>query len=292
MSLVLGVVLKGLLLPGALAFALLLLPGGLWRRSSGSPGRRWVAPLAVGLGYVAAQLLLLGLPAFPPLDTTQWLLVLALVATLWGLAEAEDLGPRWSRALVSLVISLGSGYLLLRPLLGSTWTAATGWPWIAGMGLAIFALWQALGIWARRAEPIALPLVLMIWVAGTGLVLALSGSVLLGQLGGALAATLAAALLLELWNPAKAITSAAIAPLVVILSGLLLNGAFYSETPVGSVVLLVVSPGVAWLAGLLAALVKRRWLRVCLQGAAVLLPVLIAIWWAGSTAVEDPYAGY
>src|SRR5437764_719362 len=114
---VLWALLPGLALPACLSALILAVSGRLGRPGPEAPGAGWGLPLAIGLGYAAGQVAVLGRPAWPPPESTHWLLVIALAAMVEGLLE-RVVWPGWFAwillrvPLLALVV-----WLILRPLL-------------------------------------------------------------------------------------------------------------------------------------------------------------------------------
>src|SRR5512145_2330580 len=86
-------------------------------RRAGSKGQGyWGGALAIGLGFVAGFLILTkGWPGMPPKERWQWLLPMAMVATVSGLIAAFWRPSGGLRFLPPLVAVMAVGYFLHPP---------------------------------------------------------------------------------------------------------------------------------------------------------------------------------
>jgi hypothetical protein len=178
-------------------------------------------------------------------------------------------------------------------MIAHTWSGGTALLWLATLGAGVFALWSLLDRQADTIVGIWVPLAFVVLAAGSAGVLALSGSALLGQLAGVLAAMAgAAALTAFLWKGVS-IARGAVPVFVLILLGLWIAGYFYAEVPLASVLLLVHTPVLVGLAGKLAGHLPRPWMAGLARSAAVLVPVGIALALALAAQPEPgPYDAY
>ena len=115
---------------------------------------------------------------------------------------------------------------------------------------------------------------------GSGIPPVLSGSLLLGQLALVLAAAVAVALLAAWFFPQLPLAAGAVPVVVVLLSGLWVNGYFYAELPAICALLFALALVLpALLPSLTAALGNSRLLAkpLLLRAAVVALPVAVAV---------------
>lgn len=102
--------------------------------------------------------------------------------------------------------------------------------WIGGIGLALYAAWEFHGYRQRDSDTGFLTASLVLLVAGaSSLTVAMSGSVIYGQLGGALTSALAGVLVAALIHRDAAEMQAAAGPLCIVLGSLLIIGHFFAE---------------------------------------------------------------
>lgn len=271
---------------------------------AGSPAPRgWPGALAVGPGFLAAFLLIKGWKTVPG-EVAGWLGHAAFLATALGLVEG--LWParaklRWAlRAVAVLLVLLAT----LRPKLGR-WEPGTIAAALLGLELLGLSFWLATdrlraALPGPGPDPQAGGLVAALGLAGlvgasAGL-LGGSGSALMGQLGGALAAASAPIALAAWWRPGLPLLRGAAPALTLLLGALVLNGAFYTGAMRTAVpLLLLLAPWGANLALLPPLRARPAWQRAAVAAAGVLLPLLIAggVVLADALAEEeDPYAGY
>jgi hypothetical protein len=233
------------MLPGV-AIAMVVAAGicglALWWGKDGA--RRALGPLAIGLAYGAAQLVITGWKSFPPADTTNWLPYFAIGAAALGATQEWVRWKTGMRVILFALITGGALRLLLKPKFQYGWTAGQGSLWLAGLALAVIFLAAVVALLAQRTtRPIELPAYLLIACAGTVGALMLSGSILLGQLATALAAAIFGTLVLTIRRMAL---GRGVAPVFSLLLGaLLISGYFLAALPATSAALLIVAPVLA-----------------------------------------------
>jgi hypothetical protein len=223
--------LLGVLLP-VLAAALIALAG---------PRRAGVrtAALALGASYLAGHVGLRGWRGWVPHESSDWIPVcaaLGLVMGLTGLSRVAAL--RWLAPAGLVWLMLGA---LLERELGLP--AALGSA--ALLGLVSALAWWLLGREAEaEAGPVDLAGLTLIATAAAAAV-GLSGSRLLGQLAGVLAAGLAGLTAVTLLRPCRGSSAGAVPVFVLTLGALVHAGALVSELPSVSAALLALTP-LAW----------------------------------------------
>jgi hypothetical protein len=261
-------ILWGVLVPAVVSGAVLALDWGPWRREGGRRGGDRVGAVALGGGFIAGQVGLVGVPPFPPIDATHVLVYLALVGTGLGLW----LGPRPATGPLGWLLrgaaSLSAPAWLLRPLLTHRFELWSGVLWIGGLAFGTLALWIALEALAKRPPGSVGFLVPLVTASGGAVALLLSGSALVAQFAGVLAAALGPATVMASLRPRASLASAAPVE-AILLSALWIAGLFYVEVPAWSALLLGVAPIAASAARLLAQ-------RKLSPGAAGALAVLAA----------------
>ncbi|HHN73919.1 MAG TPA: hypothetical protein ENK10_01695 [Acidobacteria bacterium] len=280
----------GAALPFLVALFAMAVVGWVDRDRSRERGCRGFV-IAVALAYPVAHGLIRGGLPFPPIETVDWLPFFALLAGGVGLIEA-GLPVGRGRWLLRLVVVAGLLWTSLLPLVRYAWSALVAAGWMAALEIAVLLFWGAVESHVRRDEPLATPLSLLLLSVGSSGILLLSNSALLGQLAGALAAALAAWLLMGLLRPRKFPARGSGAAATLILAGLWLQGYFYADLPLSSLLLLALVPVTA-AAG--EALRRRGRSRVmALSGELALASLLIALagispLLASLRAVSDPY---
>lgn len=245
-------------------------------RRAALPDRAAPALRAAALvaGFLLALRLIHGPIALPPADAVSWLVW--LVPAAFVVFALDDLAgfPGWLRwaaqaAFVVLACWLIFGALLQRDLAGNA----------ASVGVGLVLWLAAWGYLDRLPQGRFAALALTLVAAGNAIATAATGSVLLGQLSGALAAALGAWLLWRGWRADARLGHAGVAVGTVALGSLMLVGRVYAGTPVVLGLLLV--GAIALDAALLAALSARRGpaaaARLALQTGALILPVALAV---------------
>ncbi|MFO0571636.1 MAG: hypothetical protein U0263_38770 [Polyangiaceae bacterium] len=176
----------GLILPALVAFAFVLALGA---REPGEPRfLAWLAPaLGLGLAYVAAHLAIHGPRGILPADTMQRLPLVAGAAVLLSLADRAGAKLAWRLLVDAAVAGIAAG-LLLSPL-----TARGDKAPPLALVFGVFVLGAVLVMRASTAlvpseRPLAGAVALGVLSGALSGLAALSGTALVGQLGGAAAA--------------------------------------------------------------------------------------------------------
>src|SRR5206468_156829 len=121
-----------------------------WRCAMPARRQRLAAALAIGAGYVVGQLGLFGRPAFPPVEAWQWLLPLAVIATVLGVIDALGAGPLWVRRGLAWLLLGVTPWLLIKVLLPAEWSAVRTAATLAGLALGSIVIWTCLHALATR----------------------------------------------------------------------------------------------------------------------------------------------
>jgi len=230
-------------LAAAVAAALLFIFARWWKSAS-----RGAGAIAVGAGYVVGQVLAAGWSPFPPRYATQWLLWFAIIGAIAAAADALA-GPKGTVRLVTwAIICTIACRLILQPKFSYSWSAVEGWLWVFAVGFGAVVLTCCLELVEHGPFGTAtLFAVTTVVCGGACAALILSGSLLLGQFAGILAAIAASCFLLIIVVTAPFHPHGAGAPLSLICAGLWLSGFFYAELPAASALLLALAPAVALL---------------------------------------------
>jgi hypothetical protein len=276
--------LLGLLIPGAVSLVLFLILNR-WR---GKPDRyRPISTLALALGYLSGQVVVAGWPARYPGLSTEWIPLIALAATVGSLAAGYPKLPLfavWSLRLFLLAALL---FVLLRKQLTGQWTPWERSAYVIGLLSAGVVLFASLDRLTGHLPRIGAPLLLSALAAASSMALVLSGSLLLGQLNGILAATLAASVAAACFLPEFSLERGAITLIVALQITLWICGYFYSDLPALSAGLLALGPvlvllELTWLGGRL-----KPWQAVLVHLAVLLVPLGLAISQASGPGAPD-----
>jgi hypothetical protein len=280
-------VLVGLVLPAVVAAAALVVAFVLAKLSGRGSSGPWKIALALGAGYLAGHIAI----AWPSSDVTDRIPPLAVAAMVLGMLEATWPGPPWARWENRLLLSALVVGLIVEPARASLEeTQGLRGFWIAMgiVGLVIFASWTNLEALAARVRGVAIALPMLVVAGGMSAVLALSGSMLLGQLGGALTAALAAAWIASWRGEPLSLSRGGVPVLVVVLSALALEGQVYSPAPgkTTMLALVAVAPFALWILRIGPLRRLAPWQAALLGAVIALVPIGVALGMALTASAE------
>lgn len=284
----LDVVVSGVLAPAFVTIAVLLLLG----RPRGAPEKGALAglgpdfvPWALGLGYSAAHWLLNGFH-LAPIDATNWLphlaLGAALVASIAGRVRSTPI-----RFGLDVTFAAGATWLLAEPIARQRDTADAIWL----IGLAAVGLVAVVRSFERfLADPPALATgsVLALFAGALAAVAAASGTVRIGQLVGAGAATFGALAAASLVFSRPLALSTGARPAAIVVWGGALLAYLYAELQPVPLILLSAVPLVL---AVLSLPLKKRGVRTAAQVAAALALSGVAGWQAVAPPVAEERPG-
>ncbi|MBI3467177.1 MAG: hypothetical protein HY000_29545 [Planctomycetes bacterium] len=267
----------GVGLPAIIAGVVLVIAWRPWRSQPTQTGGEWGGPLALGVGFAVAYLTLLGRPPFPPIDSTDWLFFLALLLTVCGVVDSLWSISGWRRWVLGLANPTLSVSLLLWPLARNTWSQIEGVAWIAALAATVWLWWIALDTHAGRDAAVS-PLLQLVAVSGVAsLVLMLSASLKLAQLGGALTGAVGASFVLALVGKSRVSARGTIQVFVVLFLGLVISGHFFASLTALNAVLLGAAPLLTWIDQIPTVQKLRAWQRGAVGTTAVILPCVAAL---------------
>lgn len=250
--------------------------GHLWSRRLPRQALPLVSAVAIGAAFLAVYPLIYGQFVLPPVQALDWVPLFLLGALIvFAVDDAVGFAPRVRLATQALCALLAGG-LLLWPILGYAGSMRAA---LTLIGVA--ALWFGGWTYLDRANPGTVPsgVTLLIVAAGTAAISVMTGSVLVGQLSGALAAALGGWLLWNWPRPRWPLGHAGTAMVTLTLGSLLLIGRFYSDTPLSITLMLLAAVAAQWPVGL--AQRSREGLRApaaaVLTGLIALVPIVLAI---------------
>jgi hypothetical protein len=232
--------------------------------------------LALGAGALAAQFAS-AVPHIPPIDVSDRIPWLVGLAMLLGLLESIHPSPGWARWENRVLLSVLVVALTLAPVLGTEWPGRRDLVVEGGLVLGILVAWLNLdGLATERATAILGPPLLVV-AACTAAALLLSGSVVLGRIGGGLTAALGAVWVLSWWLPDRSLGRGGMPVLTATVATLLIEGHVYSSLPLTAAILLASAPLMAWLGFAGPARRLRPWQSALLAAVLVLVPAGVAV---------------
>jgi hypothetical protein len=210
----------------------------------------WLGALALGAGYMAGHLGVLGWPrSLQTTLTTEWLpLYAALLGVGLGVLEAGrfERGWRWLPRFAASAVLLG---FMLKAKVVNTWEAGEAVGWIAAAAVGCGVSWLFLDV-LRHSPPTpddvevgeggpGAALAALALLSSTAVVLVMGSSLKLGLLGGVLAAAWGPFLVLTWFRRDVPALRGAFPVLLLVWQALVLRGVFYASLPKLAAVLLI-----------------------------------------------------
>jgi hypothetical protein len=232
--------------------------------------------LALGAGTLAAQFAV-AWPHVPPIEVTDRLPWLVGVLMLLGLLESTHPSPAWARWENRVLVAILLLALVLGPVVGPEWPSRRDLAVEGGLVLGILCAWMSLeGLATGRSTAVLGPALLAV-AGSTAAALLLSGSVVLGRVGGGLAAALGAVWVLSWWLPELLLSRGGVPVLTATVAALLIVGCVYSSLPLAAAILLAAALLAAWLAFAGPARRLAAWQSAILAAVLCLLPAAVAL---------------
>ena len=274
----------GFAFPALVSAIVFLVSRTLLKRFGTNRAESAAGALAIGLGYIAGHSAV-AMPAFPPIDVSDripWIVGLAL---LLELAESLSPVPLWARLENRLLLLAVAILAILGPILTTTAATREGATWLAVIVFVAFLSQMSLDGQSERA-PIAATLASR-WaiLLGTGVCLLSSGSLILGELGLAMAASFGAVAVLTLRSE-----RAAGGPIVgAAAAALLIDGHIYASLPAKVAAVLISAPLIAWIGSIPAVKRLASWKStlIVLIATSLALGLAIGLALAASPSYEE-----
>ena len=272
----------GLLLPALLCSGVVLTTGWLFNKERVAwvvRGPGWA--IAIAAGFVAGYHAVDGWPPLPPTESQHWLvLVLLPAAVVCGSLGPHDGVPLMARIVVraiQLLVAAATPTLLLQSYVQYQWSTQQAVAWLAGLGGYLAILWLLTDLLKERLSERLVLTSLVVTAGGTGIVILMSGSQSLGQLGLSLTVILVAGWVVSWFVPQAVGKSTTMGVVLVLLAGLWINAHYYASMTATNTVLLAVSPLGLWLSQLPIMRRMTGWRWIVIRLVVILGPVMAAV---------------
>lgn len=230
--------LTGVLAPGAMC-VLILGVAHLYRKSAGG---LWGGAVALGVSFPISQVLILGVPAWPPVEMRHWFPFLAVGAMASGLVETMCRTRVRLRWCVRVILTFSALRLLLDFKVKNFWTRTESILWLGTLFLLCLAVWTIVDKLSAKTPGPIIPFTLTVISSLSAGVIGVTGSASSLQLAGVLAVGLAAITFFA-WLRHEPEYNEGIAPMFLVLSlGPWFEGYFLSETSAVCMLLIGLSP--------------------------------------------------
>ncbi|MEK7794695.1 MAG: hypothetical protein AAB353_09200 [Candidatus Hydrogenedentota bacterium] len=269
-------VIAPVLVPAALAGAMLLAAWGPWARAA--PERRgWGGVLALMFAFASGYIALVGAPEFPPVgarETLFWAVafsaLLAGAEWIWGINAAVSLTVRF---LASALIV----WFVFASLRKNSWSGREAAFWVGGIAAVTASLAQLVDRAAQRDPGPWLPATLWLICSVAAVAMFLGSTALMAQLCGALAAAFGAAGVLAIWKRDLSLARGGITVFITAYAGLLWQAHFYAELPLQSVQMLCLAPLAVVVVPIYSAQPLTPWKRWVIQLSIASVPLILAL---------------
>ena len=293
-------------LPFAASLAALLVAWRPWRERDKSVARGdWGAPLGITIGFLAAFALLeKRIPSWPPGESRHWLFyfvaALGVLGVIEALLHAWAPAAAWLRAEAALLCFAAGLFLLFQSMLrNDAWTPLNGACHLLGMTVLVHTAWASTEVLVLRLPRPAGPLVASTFAGCAGLVVLLSGSVVYGRLGAALATAALAAVVVAVPCRGFSLARGGVTVVVPAATALLLLGRYYVDpgVTVTNGALLLAALALPWLVTLRPLRRRKAWVGTVIALLLAAVPAATAVVLAQRSFARmqqesgpDPYA--
>jgi hypothetical protein len=234
----------GALIPAAIVILLLLVSATFNGAKPSIRTREAWGSIAAGAGFLAGFAGILGLPGFPPHDSTQGLFYGIAVSSAAG-AGLVFATAMWAWLMRAVAAAAVLAFAARAPIV-NLWSIAESAFWLTAFVAGTLAAWGAVEAHSRRAPGLSPAIQLFLIATAAAVVLVTSGSAKLGQLAGALAACAAGLGVYSLRRREIGPIRGALAVFVIGAAALSLQGRFLAEAPTLSVVFLLLAALCGW----------------------------------------------
>lgn len=218
-------------IPAAVAALALLLARRL-RRGEETP--LWPG---VAAGFAAGYLGIGGVPKSMPVEKWHWLLPIAVLGAVVGALRNRESLPVWLRRNLSPALMVT---VVLCTLLRPTTVQ------LLAYGVAAFFVEVTIDGDPKRTTARSFLSVVLVVATASAIALVVSGTMLIGQMAGALAAVAGACLVLA--GPLRVELRSAVPLVAALFVALWMNGILFAELPIASAALLASAPLACWIA--------------------------------------------
>jgi hypothetical protein len=258
----------------------------------------WGLPLGLGLSYIAGHIGILGKPPIPPVESTQWLVFIALIMIVSGLIDSLIKLPVIAKVIIRAVSSGAVFYLTAMPMIKNTWATNQSITWSALITIAITIYWFLLEFIFKKntdnkqtsSSVITIGLISGA-IAGFSV---FSSSAALAQLTGVIGASIGGLFFVSIFKKNFS-AEKGLASISLLLAMLLLNTYLYADVKsLASIALLIISPSFSLLGDLKALDKLKPWQKVIIKGILVAIPLVISLGLVADfseKSAEDEYYG-
>jgi hypothetical protein len=266
-----------IVIPALIGFVLGIACWQPWRRGA---DKAWAAPLMMGLGFFVAFPVIQNdgswqWPAMVPRESSEWLVWIAVLATVLGLFSQLVAAPRWVLAIVVLIASAASCGLLLKFKFVHTWSPLRGGLILFGFAVAATVWWAILEAFGEE-DPISASILHWLIASCAAVTLMLTGCLTYGKLPFPLAATAGAVCVMSIWRRQKVRINGMPMVFSIVLIATLAGGIFLSSLSLPLLLLVMSSPVLAGFSLLLPQRM-RLWQRMLVGILLAAIPLGVAV---------------
>jgi hypothetical protein len=228
MGSLIGQGISGIVFP---AFLALILNGLVLKTSRLAENWRWpLVGLIIAGCFLFSYGVAFGSIAFPPREATHWLPFVAIGAAICG--AILQLTTGLGRSVVRLIAALATAGTVLQLQIFGRWPFLISIEWLVAITLILFATSRLIEHeGASRSTPAEILLGMALAVGFGGIALFLGGSVVLGQICGALGLSLAGLTVLNFFLRPPHLGPVIPLFYALVFGSLLLNGSLFSDLP-------------------------------------------------------------
>lgn len=234
--------------------------------------------ISVMVSFLVAFKLIYPALTFPSKNVLDGVFILAIMGNMYATLTRLHHCNLKTKVLCQFVILTIGGYVLMKPLL-TQWSVSAGIVHCTITLILCLIVWNGLEQLSNSNQPELLSTSLLTLPLGAAPIIAIGGTLLIGQVTTALAASLGAYWLLNLYNPNGQQLKGLIAVVIPPFCGLLLMSYHYAEVSLPALLIILTS---VFIAGLYRLVPKTQannpLVNLLLFTPLVIIPIGISMW--------------
>lgn len=272
------ILMLGVIIPAFISFFISGIVWKIWGKEL-EPIKKgfWSNSLGFTMAYIFGNWGLVGFPPLPPVEATQWMIFIAGISLIAGFADSFFKLPLWINLFIRLLSTGGVLWVLLTPMFKFTWTPEQSRIYFIILlisGILYWFLFEKLN--EKQETGITIPLIYVLVATGTSFISLISNSALIAQMAGIVAASSGSLFLISIIKPSFSMKGS-VPFFVLILIALWVNIYFYVGVSALHLLLIIISPLLAFICELKQIKNLKKWQIHILRIIIILIPIVVSL---------------